>query len=177
MAGEKIAEALDISEDDRRMLDAFEETKQTMSAQQIKKLAPRQRNPIFSIYPTDTEPEVHVLRVVQRIPPASLNDALLVLPFAKVVSMLKHLDYWAKKVSTFFDRKTWRVANGLCQSENECSPYFESSLLFAENALYANRSNSVNADHHSSTARASSSGFVKSEGKLSRMHGRRQNLR
>lgn len=99
MAGEKIAEALDISEEDRRYLDAFEETKKGMSEQQIKKLAPRQRNPIFSIYPTDTDPEVHVLRVVQRIPPASLNDALLVLPFAKVVSMLKHLDYWAKKVS------------------------------------------------------------------------------
>lgn len=99
MAGEKIAEALDISEEDRLALDAFEETKKGMSPEQIKKLAPRQRNPIFSIYPTDTEPEVHVLRVVQRIPPASLNDALLVLPFAKVVSMLKHLDYWAKKVS------------------------------------------------------------------------------
>lgn len=99
MAGERIAEALDISEEDRTALDDFEESKKAMSAEQIRKLAPRQRNPIFSIYPTDTEPEVHVLRVVQKIPPASLNDALLVLPFAKVVSMLKHLDFWAKKVS------------------------------------------------------------------------------
>lgn len=99
MAGERIVEALEISEEDRLALDAFNDTKKNMTPEQIKKLAPRQRNPIFSIYPTDTEPEVHVLRVVQKIPPASLNDALLVLPFAKVVSMLKHLDYWAMKVS------------------------------------------------------------------------------
>jgi len=98
MAGEKIVEALEISEEDRIILDGFEDSKKSMSPEQIKKLAPRQRNPIFSIYPLDTEPEVHVLRVVQKIPPASLNDALLVLPFAKVVSMLKHLDYWVKKV-------------------------------------------------------------------------------
>ena len=98
MAGEKIMEALDISEEDRRGADAYEESKTSMTDESIAKMAPRQRNPIFSIYPSYIDPEVHVLKVVQKIPPASLNDALLVLPFAKVVSMLKHLDFWAQHV-------------------------------------------------------------------------------
>lgn len=98
MAGEKIIEALEISEEDRISLDAYEASKASMSQAQVDKMAPRKRNPIFSIYYTEVGPEVHVLRVVQKIPAASLNDALLVLPFANVVSMLKHLDYWAQQV-------------------------------------------------------------------------------
>jgi U3 small nucleolar RNA-associated protein 12 len=98
MAGEKIMEALDISEEDRTGADAYEESKTSMTDESIAKMAPRQRNPIFSIYPSYIDPEVHVLKVVQKIPPASLNDALLVLPFSKVVSMLKHLDFWAQHV-------------------------------------------------------------------------------
>ena len=98
MAGERIAEALEISEEDRLTLDVFESSKKNMDAGQIRRLAPRPRNAVFSIYSADIEPELHVLKVVQKIPPASLNDALLVLPFARVVSMLNHLDFWVKKV-------------------------------------------------------------------------------
>lgn len=99
MAGERIMEALEISEEDRRGLQEYEASKAKMSEESVAKMAPRKRNAIFTIYNDPTiEPEVHVLRVVQKIPPASLNDALLVLPFSKVVSMLEHLDYWAQKV-------------------------------------------------------------------------------
>lgn len=99
MAGEKIVEALDLSEEDRSAAEAFEGSKSGMSHDAVAKMAPRQRNPTFSIYSSSIEPEVHVLKVVQKIPPASLNDALLVLPFSKVVSMLNHLSYWAEHVS------------------------------------------------------------------------------
>jgi len=42
--------------------------------------------------------EKHVLGVVGKIKTASLQDALLVLPFDKVVDMLTFLDIWAEKV-------------------------------------------------------------------------------
>lgn len=108
MAGERIMEALDISEEDRAGADAHAETQKTMPAEAVARMAPRKRNAIFTIYSSDIEPEVHVLKVVQKIPPGSLNDALLVLPFAKVVSMLKHLDFWAERVSGYNDRSWHR---------------------------------------------------------------------
>lgn len=99
MAGEKIIEALEISEEDRSAANEYEAARAAMTAEARDKMAPRQRNAVFSIYDSYVEPEVHVLKVVQKIPPASLNDALLVLPFSKVISMLQHLDYWAQHVS------------------------------------------------------------------------------
>ena len=99
IAGERIAEALDLSEDDRLAANAYEASKATMTSETVAKLAPRKRDATFALYSTYVEPEEHVLKVVQKIPAASLSDALLVLPFAKVVSMLEHLDYWAQRVS------------------------------------------------------------------------------
>lgn len=149
MAGERIAEALEISEEDRFALDAFNATKKNMTPEQIKKLAPRQRNPIFSIYPTDTEPEVHVLRVVQKIPPASLNDALLVLPFAKVVSMLKHLDYWAMKVRLAKCAVETKLHSLIfIHTENERTAYIQDIVLPPQNPLYPNCRHAAYADHN-----------------------------
>ncbi|SPO22531.1 related to DIP2 - Dom34p-interacting protein [Ustilago trichophora] len=45
----------------------------------------------------DISAQKYVLRVVEKILPAQLDDALLVLPFDKVLSLLKYLDYWARK--------------------------------------------------------------------------------
>lgn len=100
MAGEKIIEALEISDEDRLQLQGHEETLKGMTEEAIERMAPRKRNPIFSIYEDpDMDPEIHVLKVVQKVSSASLNDALLVLPFAQVTSMLKHVDYWVERVS------------------------------------------------------------------------------
>jgi U3 small nucleolar RNA-associated protein 12 len=101
MAGERIIEALEISDEDRIQLDHFEDSNKSLSPEALAKLAPRKRNAIFSIYNNEMntiDPEIHVLNVIKKISPASLNDALLVLPFALVVSMLKHIDYWTERV-------------------------------------------------------------------------------
>lgn len=45
----------------------------------------------------DISAHKYVLRVVEKILPAQLDDALLVLPFDKVLSLLKYLDHWARK--------------------------------------------------------------------------------
>ncbi|SNX82534.1 related to DIP2 - Dom34p-interacting protein [Melanopsichium pennsylvanicum] len=45
----------------------------------------------------DISAQKYVLRVVEKILPAQLEDALLVLPFDKVLSLLRYLDYWARK--------------------------------------------------------------------------------
>ena len=163
MAGERIMEALDISEEDRGSADAFEATKVGLSQDALDRLAPRKRNAIFSIYQTDVEPEVHVLYVVQKIPAASLNDALLVLPFAKVVSMLKHLDYWAQKVREFRANCTDHVLTHL-YTETEHSSHFADPVLPLEDPSFANCGNSAYADHHSQSSRAPPRGTRRSKG-------------
>lgn len=45
----------------------------------------------------DISAQKYVLRVVEKILPAQLDDALLVLPFDKVLFLLKYLDFWARK--------------------------------------------------------------------------------
>lgn len=137
MAGERIIEALDISEEDRLSADGYEDSKAGMTEEAVNRMAPRQRHAIFSIYTSHIEPEVHVLKVVQKIAPSALNDALLVLPFAKVVSMLKHLDYWSKKVSC--PAILWRLNECLISDSvpQHCS-HFENSYDLAEHTFVTN---------------------------------------
>ncbi|PWN52274.1 WD40 repeat-like protein [Violaceomyces palustris] len=91
MAGEKLVEALELGDQD---LEA-----QRLAANAGAMGAPP-RNPIvMAAFSTDEEPsaEKFVLRTVEKILPAQLEDALLVLPFDKVISLLKYLDLWARK--------------------------------------------------------------------------------
>ncbi|KAM0754199.1 WD40 repeat-like protein [Meredithblackwellia eburnea MCA 4105] len=96
MAGERIMEALEISEADRALTKAYEEEVEKVGPEGAKALPSPSRNPIFGIY-NNCGPEEYVLKVVQRIPAASLHDALLVLPFGKVTLLIEHLDFWAHK--------------------------------------------------------------------------------
>jgi U3 small nucleolar RNA-associated protein 12 len=91
MAGEKIAEALEIGIPDLELMAGWREAK----AQQPKTAMP-QRNPIFMAY-GNISAEEHVLAVVQKIHAASLQDALLVLPFEKVTALFTFLRLWAEK--------------------------------------------------------------------------------
>ena len=96
MAGERIMEALDIADAERASLRQFEEEKARMTFDEAMRLQPPPRNPILAAY--DLEPEAHVLKVVERVQSTALQDALLVLPFGKVVSLMIYLDIWAQKV-------------------------------------------------------------------------------
>ncbi|GAA5885783.1 hypothetical protein JCM16303_006062 [Sporobolomyces ruberrimus] len=96
MAGERIIEALDISEIDRSAKKAHEEETKRLPEELAKRVPPPSRNPIFSMY-NNCQAEEYVLKVVRAIPAAGLQDALLVLPFGKVIQLIEHLDYWAQR--------------------------------------------------------------------------------
>ncbi|GAA5920365.1 hypothetical protein JCM1841_005590 [Sporobolomyces salmonicolor] len=96
MAGERIMEALEISEADRLAKRAYEDEVSRLPAELAKRVPPPTRNPVFSMY-GGCSAEEYVLRVVRAIPAASLQDALLVLPFGKVVQLIEHLDVWAHR--------------------------------------------------------------------------------
>ena len=97
MAGERILEALTISALDRQLIAAHEEELVGLSKAARKKIPRPPRNPVFEFY-GGVGAEEYVLMVVRRVPAAGLHDALLVLPFGKVIELIEHLDFWALKV-------------------------------------------------------------------------------
>ncbi|GAA6062841.1 hypothetical protein JCM10212_001847 [Sporobolomyces blumeae] len=96
MAGERIMEALEISDVDRAATKAYEEETSRLPAELAQRVPAPTRNPIFSMY-GNCSAEEYVLKVVRAIPAAGLQDALLVLPFGKVIQLIEHLDVWAKR--------------------------------------------------------------------------------
>lgn len=102
MAGERILEALELSEADRTALRAYHDEVRRMPTEEMAKRVPYPtRNAVFSMY-DNCSAEEYVLKVVRAIPPAQLQDALLVLPFGNVVQLIEHIDVWAHKVSGFW---------------------------------------------------------------------------
>ena len=91
MAGEKIAEALEVGMVDLDIMKEWKEVKRTQP-----NAAPPQRSPIFMAY-GNISAEAHVLSVVQKIKAAALQDALLVLPFEKVEALFTFLRIWAER--------------------------------------------------------------------------------
>ncbi|KAJ2931669.1 hypothetical protein H1R20_g5464, partial [Candolleomyces eurysporus] len=95
MAGEKIMEALELADRERETFREYEEAMSKLSETDAMRLQPPPRNPVLAAY--DLEPEAYVLRVVERVQSTALHDALLVLPFSKVVSLMAYLNIWAEK--------------------------------------------------------------------------------
>ncbi|TBU33243.1 WD40 repeat-like protein, partial [Dichomitus squalens] len=93
MAGERIMEALDLADAERETFRAYEEARRRGGLAGT--VAPPPRNPVLAAY--DVGPEEWVLRVVEKVPGAALHDALLVLPFGKVVSLMRCLNVWAQR--------------------------------------------------------------------------------
>ena len=91
MAGEKIAEALEIGTADLDLMEEWRSAKMTQP-----NLALPQRSPVFMAY-GNISAEEHVLAVVQMIKAAALQDALLVLTFDKVTSFFTFLRIWAER--------------------------------------------------------------------------------
>lgn len=96
MAGERIMEALELADTEREAMREYEEAMSRLSENDAMRMQPPPKNPVLAAY--DLEPEAYVLRVVEKIPSTSLQDALLVLPFGKVVSLMVYLNIWAQKV-------------------------------------------------------------------------------
>lgn len=96
MDGERIMEALTLADDERSVFAEYEESIARLGPDDTMRLQPPPRNPVLAAY--DLEPEAYVLRVVEKVRSTSLHDALLVLPFGKVVSLMNYLNIWAQKV-------------------------------------------------------------------------------
>lgn len=93
MAGEKIAEALTFATED---LAIMQEHKQLQAANPKSKLAQPQRNLVFTV-PATISSATYVLQTFERIPAASLHDALLVLSFSQLPSLFVFLGIWAEE--------------------------------------------------------------------------------
>jgi U3 small nucleolar RNA-associated protein 12 len=92
MAGEKIAEALEIGMTDLKLLEEWEIAKASQP-----NIAPPARNPLFMAL-GGISAEVHVLTVLQRVKAAALQDALLVLPFATIPMLFTFLNIFATRL-------------------------------------------------------------------------------
>ncbi|KAH6998260.1 WD40-repeat-containing domain protein [Ilyonectria sp. MPI-CAGE-AT-0026] len=91
MAGERIAEALEMGMADLNLLKEYKEAKLTNPH-----AMPPQRNPVFLALGNITA-EAHVMSVLQRIKASALHDALLVLPFASVPILFTFLNIFAMR--------------------------------------------------------------------------------
>lgn len=96
MAGERLMEAIEIADADRLAMEEHERSKRTSGMD----LAPPARHPLLSNAfeaGEDVDAHAYVLKATMKILPAQLDDALLVLPFDFVISLMRQLDYWASK--------------------------------------------------------------------------------
>lgn len=91
MAGERIAEALEIGLEDLVVVADWQKRK----AEQPH-IAPPQRNLTFMAF-GNISAERHVLNVVEKIKAAALQDALLVLTFNQLISTFTFINIWAEK--------------------------------------------------------------------------------
>ncbi|KIP12680.1 hypothetical protein PHLGIDRAFT_97278 [Phlebiopsis gigantea 11061_1 CR5-6] len=93
MAGERIMEALELADNEVALFREYEKDKAKGGV--AEQIAPPPKNQVLAAY--DLEPEEYVLRVVERVSGTALYDALLVLPFGKVVSLMHYLNHWAQQ--------------------------------------------------------------------------------
>ena len=91
MAGEKIAEALEVGMLDLEIMKEYYESKANQP-----NLALPARDPIYLAH-NGISAEAHLLNVIQKIKAAALQDALLVLPFDKVITLFIFLQIWVAK--------------------------------------------------------------------------------
>ena len=89
MAGEKITEALELALEDLTLMEEY-----SRLLMKNPKAAPPQRNPHFLAH-NNVSAMDYVLETFQRIPSASLHDALLVLSFSQLPTLFVFLQMWA----------------------------------------------------------------------------------
>lgn len=90
-AGERIVEALEIGVEDLKVVSEWKERKAGNTS-----IAQPQRDPLFLAL-GGISAERHVLNVIQKIPSASLVDALLVLPFSALPALFTFISVWVQR--------------------------------------------------------------------------------
>jgi hypothetical protein len=131
MAGEKIMEALELADADRAAIKEWQAAGADPGAQPS-------RNPEL-LARGNLAADEYVLQVLQKIPAAGMEDALLVLPFQQVVSLLEYLDEWARAVSycTAEDKLTISLATSLSRRAScfSCSEHTITKLSLTESCV------------------------------------------
>ncbi|TIA86921.1 hypothetical protein E3P81_04111 [Wallemia ichthyophaga] len=94
MAGEKIIEAIEISDEDINALNDYNNLSQV---DKDKVGGPPTRHAQFVALGNPTPDEYLLKFVLEKISPPDLHDALLVLPFSHVISLLRYLETWSEK--------------------------------------------------------------------------------
>lgn len=90
-AGERIFEALAIADREKSELEEYNK-----SVQLGQPAIPPPSHPILAAL--NVSADRYVLNIVRQVKPAELEDALLTLPLAQVISLLSYLALWAEKV-------------------------------------------------------------------------------
>ncbi|GAA6005178.1 snoRNA-binding rRNA-processing protein DIP2 [Rhodotorula paludigena] len=97
MAGERILEALELAEADKAALAAYhDEVRRAPTDEMAKRVPHPTRNAVFSMY-NNCSADEYVLKIVRGVPAAQQQDALLVLPFGRVMQLIEHIDVWAHR--------------------------------------------------------------------------------
>jgi U3 small nucleolar RNA-associated protein 12 len=122
MAGEKIMEALELADCELEGIRKYNEVVERLPPSEKGKVGPPARNPV--LVTLNLTPYQYVLRTVEKVQAAALYDALLVLPFNKVSSLLYYMDIWASQVS-------------ITEMSSECMA--DLSCLFFNNFMNPNR--------------------------------------
>ena len=137
MAGEKIIEGIELADEDLRAIEDYEDLNDIDKA---KVGGPPARNAIFTAFGNPTAQEYVLKYVIEKISPAELHDALLVLPFSHVISLLKYLEYWANKVSCFAFTKRIKISHQLSLTLTGMEYWINSTytFLFTENTSSSN---------------------------------------
>ena len=179
MAGERILEALTISALDRQLIAAHEEELVGLSEAARRKVPRPPRNPVFEFY-GGVGAEEYVLMVVRRVPAAGLHDALLVLPFAKVIELIEHLDFWALKVRSLptlsllsivispvdYLAVSWTELTSSVRTGMANYSHVEDSLLPSTNSPQSNRRYKGITTHDDLSPRASARCTSSTKGKI-----------
>jgi len=90
-AGERIMEALELGTEDLKVVQGWKERKASNP-----NIAPPQRDPLYMAL-GGVSAERHILNVIQKIPSASLFDALLVLPFSVLPALFTFISIWLQR--------------------------------------------------------------------------------
>lgn len=98
MAGEKIMEALELADEERQAWKEYEAevAHHREAGNEAAAASVPQPQGSAELKARGVTPEEHVYNTLSKIPAAQMEDALLVLPFRHVVSLLEYLDAWAK---------------------------------------------------------------------------------
>lgn len=104
-SGEKIMEACQVYVEEVASWSVYKTSLDAWKASGKKEgqPVPPSRNPwIIAMGKLDISPEEYVLKVIEKVRSAELEEALLVLPFEKVVLLLEIITKWVKKVRYLF---------------------------------------------------------------------------